>query len=148
MLPLALAASVFSFIAIFYSDIKNIDWNKTPYVTVTKTDFINHYLFQSTFSQRPLYASREHSDNYGLITNYEFDSEGLFIRADARELLTLDNIPPFPLEDLLNDIEKPNSFQTDIGWKNDLIKNILTALIPWLIIIPALFCRRKPLLHY
>ena len=142
MLPLALAALVFSFSAVFYPESKTLDWNKTFLdITVTKTDFINHYLFQSTFSERPLYASREQSYNYGSLTNFVFDSEGLFIKEETKEFQTPDIIPLFPLEDLLNHIKMQDGFQADNGGNNELIKNILAAFLPWLIIIPVFFRR-------
>jgi len=145
MLPLALAAIAFSFSAFFNFGSKNIAWEMPSFdLSVTETDFINHYFFQSTFSQRPLYATRGQEDyNFGLITDYKFDSDGLYLEAITREKILTDFTPAFPLEDLLEDLSSQDGSLNKADTNSGIITDLLIAFVPWLFIILGFFNKRK-----
>jgi hypothetical protein len=129
-----------------------------PAGAVTEADYYNHYLFQSTFSLRPLREVRPlHEtapyggyDQFSPMSVYELAPDGLPYAVkdgSASGESLIDSIPPFPLAELMRYLNaeparSPDTAHHSMAGPYNTPKQRsherLSALLPLLFIVPAL----------
>jgi cbb3-type cytochrome oxidase subunit 3 len=136
MLPFAAVSLVLTCTGIIFSLSGSAAFSILPSAgVVTEADYRAHYLFQSTFSQRSLHTARA-ADSMGV---YELASDGLpnQIPGSNEQEAPLDNIPPFPLGDLLQ-------YPDRSGQDRAPFYELLFVLLPLFFILPILFQDKTP----
>jgi hypothetical protein len=118
-----------------------------PADAVTEADYYDHYLFQSTFSLRPLREVRPLHEvapndeaSFPLMSVYELAPDGLphAVRSVSEESL-IDTIPPFPLAGLIHYLNTETAVSPDtVSAPNRSTHERMSALLPLLFIVPAL----------
>ncbi|MCL2762036.1 MAG: hypothetical protein FWD36_02360 [Treponema sp.] len=102
-----------------------------PGVTlVTEADYAAHYMFQSVFSVKSLYAPERAG-----MSNYQFAPDGLPVYAGFAAVELPPHIPPFPLADFFQ------SFYATTR-HGSLFPELLLVLVPLLFILPSRFFAR------
>jgi hypothetical protein len=132
MLPFAAAAAILAIAALASFHSGAAAPPILPVAAASEEDYLAHYLFQSTFSVRPLYSG-DLSEAMGV---FGLAPDGLLAPIPAEQYPSLDGMPPFPLKDFLHylDSEAPAA---------DSVYSLLFALLPLFFIVPAFIKRRK-----
>jgi len=109
-----------------------------PANPVTQAEWQNHFYFQSTFSTRSLFDFSYD----GYMFEYTFSEDGLIIPVppDGETAPPELSAPPFPLRELLNDLETQSRAENTIARRAG--REFLYPFVPLLLIIPVLFRRR------
>ena len=127
------------------------DFTFLPASTLSEEDFQNHFLFQSTFSQRSLFFTPNFNsfnrDDIPDMGDFRLAPDGLpepSVDTSPAEGSLLETIPPFPLGSFLQELEKiGNHTVEDKPQRKSPLLEILLALLPLSLIIPGLFRRKN-----
>jgi len=131
MLPFAVIALVLAAAGLFVSGAETAAPVTLPSAgTITEADYYSHYWFQSTFSFRSLHVPEQ---DMGI---YQLASDGLLGKTDDDAAAEAPDVPPFPLDDLVQYLSAP-------GRGGSALYALLAALLPLLFVFPILF-RRTP----
>ena len=149
MLPFSAAALLLALAGRFMPAPSSADLSfLPPGGTVAASDFAGHFLFQSTFSLRPLHADGPPYAGNGAfgMPGYKLAEDGLpdsIPPDDISVQALLAAVPPFPLEDLTQELNAAASHSSKkSGAGNGPAKNeIISALIPALLAL--LFLRKE-----
>jgi hypothetical protein len=134
MLPFAAVSLILTGAGFIYSLSGPAAFSMLPSAgAVTEADYYAHRLFQSTFSERSLHTVQT-ADSMGI---YELASDGLpdQIFSSNKQEITLADVPPFPLDDLLGHLNIPG--------RGVAVYELLFVLLPLFFIFPILFQGRN-----
>ena len=123
-----------------------------PGDTVTEEEYLDHFIFQSTFSIRSLNASvvTGRPDLSSGMSVYQFTPDGLpelfdagehWSNGDVAQGIFQGGVPPFPLGDLAQNLGRTTSDADKDGISPFSGHEILFALLPLLFILPCLIIR-------
>jgi hypothetical protein len=133
MLPFAVIALVLVFLFVPPSAPADRSW-LPPADTVTEEDYYSHIFFQSTFSLRPLHEAGYFQADRQLYSDiFIIDPDGLPGQIGGIEPFLLEDIPPFPLGDLIRYLDAADTVRLDFT-----MPGLLSALLPLLFIVFAL----------
>jgi hypothetical protein len=142
MIPFTISALVLAFAGIVMPGAPAIitDVSLLPSgIQITEADYHSHYLFQSTFSVRPLHRQTASAG----MSSFRLASDGLpeLFELSDEALVADTDIPPFPLTHLLQELNREKTNIVKRSARNSMVPEIVLVLLPLFFIIPCLIRR-------